>query len=361
MIRKALKILIIDDDKLMLRALSKAISRSFSVDEVVTLNDPLLVESYLSDNGHTYDLIVSDYQMPDLNGKDVLNIAKHYSPKSIRIMMSGNIGELYQIKDDIPANHFLKKPFDKNELLLLSELITRTNKIDWNEEQVINLGMLPYFPTPSANTISLIEEIHSLTQGVEPQLESQINKAIDILNCENGNSFQDLPNTIKRYISIAYFLSLELIHVIGVSRQNEAMNCYLTWSSQAYCVAKQRDTDEKTCERIFVMVFIGYIDFLINEYFALKADNDFFKPLDLSSKFLLLWGVSEHLISERARLISLSENNNVQDLIVRLFIRLTPNNKAISISSITPQQMSRPNFFDVLEDMRARRLVLEEA
>ncbi|MCF2855840.1 response regulator [Pseudoalteromonas sp. SMS1] len=356
MIEKEVKILIIDDDKLMLRALSKAVTRVLSVSEIVTLNDPLLVETYLSEDNANFDLIISDYQMPNLNGKEVLTIARHLSPKSVRILMSGDVGDISFSGQDIPTNHLMEKPFNKDELVLLKELMKRGQKVVLSEEESVNFGLLPYFPTPSYEIYSALNDI---TNANDPQLKLQLDKARDILTNENQSYHANLSCDMMHCVAIAYYLSLELIHIVGITRQNDALTSYLTWSSQAYSVASSKGLSKEICENIFMTVFIGYIHFLIKEYFLVKSANDKVFELNLSDKFLLMWGISEHLINERNR-IQTQSSSCIQDTITQLFLALSPNVKTLTLSSLIRAQSKTPHLNVIVKEMKAKNLVLEE-
>ncbi|OCQ18289.1 hypothetical protein A7985_24065 [Pseudoalteromonas luteoviolacea] len=361
MVRKASKILIIDDDKLMLRALSKAISRSLTVSDVVTLSDPLLAESYLSDNQSDYDLIISDFQMPSLSGKEVLTIAKQRAPKALRIIMSGDTNENLISKDDVPANYFMQKPFDKQDLALLETFLSRLEAIEYTDEQKMLFGLLPYFPFPSRDTKESLDNIVSLSDIYDTQLQIHIEKAHGLFKTENPTPKLEFSVSMLRCVSTAYYMSLELIHTIGVGQQTSACAEYLLWSSQAYSVAQEIGIPIKQCEEIYQVVFIGYLEYLIQQYFNQKLNAEQEGKTSLYLKYLLAWGIEKEVLENRLRVLSPDSSETSQDLILRLFIGLSPDRASIEVSELSSKKNDPLLFGKVIEQLRQRKLVLEDA
>ncbi|KZN53814.1 response regulator [Pseudoalteromonas luteoviolacea] len=359
MIRKASKVLIIDDDKLMLRALSKAISRSLTVSDVVTLNDPLLTESYLSTEQADYDLIISDFQMPKLSGKEVLTIAKHCNPKAMRIIMSGNITENLISRDDVPANYFMQKPFSKQDLTLLEEFLERSAQLNYSDEQQLIFGMLPYFPLPSYEVTKTLDQIYSPNDINDNQLFKLIEKAVCVFKTENSK--HEFTCNMVRFVATAYYISLELMHITGVGQQCEAISEYLIWASQAYSIASDIGITNSLCELVYLTVFIGYIEYLIQQYFSLKSNVDYANKTKLYSRYLLIWGINTNVVENRLRLVQLSSYEKYEDVISNLFIKLNPNQTAINISQFEEKDTSTRKLVTVIEHLRNRKLVLEEA
>ncbi|KZN64454.1 response regulator [Pseudoalteromonas luteoviolacea] len=358
MIRKASRVLIIDDDKLMLRALSKAISRSLTVSDVVTLNDPLLAESYLAAEQADYDLIISDFQMPQLSGKEVLTIAKHCKPKAMRIIVSGDIAENLISKDEVPANYFMQKPFSKQDLKLLEEFLRRAAQLSYSDEQQIILGMLPYFPYPSYEVNEALNQISLLNNIHDNQLLKLIEKAVNVFKTESAK-LEFTPNMI-RFVATAYFISIELMHIIGVGQQYEVINDYLTWSSQACSIASDTGSTKEMSELVYLTVFTGYIEYLIQQYFSIKSNIVHENKAQLYSKFLLIWGIDSYVVENRLRLIQTSPHEKYEDLISNLFIKLNPHQTAINISQINEKGTSNGKMVTVIEHLRSKKLVLKE-
>ncbi len=112
------KILIIDDDQLILYGLQKAL-RQEDV-EVVTASTAGVAMDELSIC--PYDLCLLDIHLPDYNGLDLMKVIQHICPKTKVIIMTAS----YMGDDELSANiiqaaengacHFMTKPFDLAEV-----------------------------------------------------------------------------------------------------------------------------------------------------------------------------------------------------------------------------------------------------
>ncbi|MBD1582142.1 response regulator [Pseudoalteromonas sp. S16_S37] len=107
------KILIVDDEEPVLRALNRLFARRY---DLTLYSDPLkAVESF--EHCH-YDLILSDIKMPHLDGFTVLKEFAAYFPNSGRMLISGytDIDECRDaLRNDI-AHIIVSKPWDNFEL-----------------------------------------------------------------------------------------------------------------------------------------------------------------------------------------------------------------------------------------------------
>lgn len=113
----------LDDDKFILASLQRSLRKEKNW-QVETFFD---VKDALENARHQrYDLFISDYQMPGIDGIKFLTIIKVLQPTSIRIILSGQDGiELAQqaIKEaDIYT--FVNKPVQQLELInVISEAL----------------------------------------------------------------------------------------------------------------------------------------------------------------------------------------------------------------------------------------------
>ncbi len=117
------KILLVDDDEQLRELLVETLTESgHSVTVAVNGRDAQLILEH-----QIYDLIVSDVQMPVMNGIELLQWVRSNS-KTPMILMSGfsRLLELMKPKD-IGAKAFLPKPFQPEDLVALvnQSLISR--------------------------------------------------------------------------------------------------------------------------------------------------------------------------------------------------------------------------------------------
>jgi DNA-binding NtrC family response regulator len=103
------RILIVDDELDMLRIISRALKNRY---EVITASNPLKALEIIRTNPRI-DLVLSDFEMPEMRGLDLLNEVIRTSPSTAVLLMSGND----EIETQLPASiPFLKKPFSPRDL-----------------------------------------------------------------------------------------------------------------------------------------------------------------------------------------------------------------------------------------------------
>ncbi len=107
------RIMVVDDDPLTLKNLRRILEKDGHT--VSTFSSPLRALQRLE--GTSYDLIISDVRMPDLDGLGFLNEAKRIVPGMEVILITG----FASIEDAVSATkkgayHYLAKPFDPRQI-----------------------------------------------------------------------------------------------------------------------------------------------------------------------------------------------------------------------------------------------------
>lgn len=80
------KILLVDDDPLILEGYKRSLSRDFLMETVVGGKQALRI---VADNG-PFAVVVSDMRMPEMDGIQLLSQIKTLSPDTVRVMLTGN-------------------------------------------------------------------------------------------------------------------------------------------------------------------------------------------------------------------------------------------------------------------------------
>ncbi|RED61811.1 response regulator transcription factor [Cohnella lupini] len=118
------RILIMEDDKAIKQLLEQFLSSQGYI--VTTANDGL--EGLELWNKGTYDLVLSDIMMPNLNGNDVLRIIRQQSDVPV-ILLSALSEEHHQIEGfDNGSDDYLTKPFSYKLLIKRVEAVLRRAK-----------------------------------------------------------------------------------------------------------------------------------------------------------------------------------------------------------------------------------------
>lgn len=108
------KILAVDDDRIILNVLNRALGREGI--QLETTQSPVRALELLPQE--TYSIIISDHNMPEMQGIELLEKARKISPSTIRIMLTGDPNQNTVI-DAINRGgvyKFLTKPWQDDQL-----------------------------------------------------------------------------------------------------------------------------------------------------------------------------------------------------------------------------------------------------
>ena len=125
------KILIIDDEPRMCQSLKELLaSQNY---ELNTANSAKEAIEFLNDN--SFDLILLDLCLPDMNGYHVMDHISQQSIGALVIILTGNASEESAIEAlRRGAYDYLKKPFEPEKLLITVKNALNLKKIKQDEE-----------------------------------------------------------------------------------------------------------------------------------------------------------------------------------------------------------------------------------
>lgn len=112
------RLLLVDDEVHVLQALHRALRQSFPGQNlhVETFSDP---EQALVRSGESmFDVVVSDYRMPGINGIDFLKMIKQTQPDAIRLVLSASteFETVMQALNQAEVFRYIPKPWQGDEL-----------------------------------------------------------------------------------------------------------------------------------------------------------------------------------------------------------------------------------------------------
>ena len=122
-------VMVVDDDKALLFLVERALKRRGF--QVTSFTQPALALSALRERPHAYDLMVTDYNMPDLNGVDLLRQAQTIRADLPIALASGYVTrEIEQSAFAAGALALIHKPNDVSELVETVQRLLRSARVD---------------------------------------------------------------------------------------------------------------------------------------------------------------------------------------------------------------------------------------
>lgn len=108
------RIMLVDDEPMVLKALGRVLHRSKHEVECYDCPEKALKRFHTA----TFDLVISDYRMPLMDGVAFLSQVKRLQPDVMRIILSayGDLGSLKSAINEAEIYRFISKPWDDYEL-----------------------------------------------------------------------------------------------------------------------------------------------------------------------------------------------------------------------------------------------------
>ncbi|MDY6967571.1 MAG: response regulator [Spirochaetota bacterium] len=115
------KIIFVDDEINLLQGLKRSLRSKKGEWDMLFLESGKETLEVLKRS--RYDIIVSDYRMPDINGIELLKVIKEKYPYMIRILLTGQSeAEIFEKAKDL-VNVYLPKPCSAHDLILNIEKV----------------------------------------------------------------------------------------------------------------------------------------------------------------------------------------------------------------------------------------------
>ncbi|KID55914.1 hypothetical protein JF50_16375 [Pseudoalteromonas luteoviolacea] len=316
---KPTNVLILDDDKLVLRSLSRSLSRVLNVDNIVTINDPTLVEQYLSNSDVQYDLFITDYQMPSINGAQALKIVQVKSPTTIRVLMSGDIGSIHNDFNEVSANIFMPKPFSIDDINFLGYIYHKAKCFDVTDDHELKQGFVPYVPLPEKNTAETPNKQHSYLNTTS-NFESYINVS-KLENNDRTIILEASSDLLNKHIE---FLD-RFIDSVGWVQINKEIEFFFDWALKSFVFSRLHNVTEEQSIGIFCIIFSYWINKVV--YLYLKAGFGKSFELSILNRYASIWGVDENLINERQKMIVESPSSDSAIICKTVLENINTNNE----------------------------------
>ncbi|WP_347987064.1 response regulator [Methylomonas sp. AM2-LC] len=132
--KQNINILIVDDEPNVLKSLSRLL-RQYSLSVANNSEEALSLAKL-----HSFDLVISDYRMPGINGVDFLILFKLIQPDAVRVVLTGHAdmeGVQHAI-NEAQVFRFINKPWNNDELLAIVEKGLEQKRILLENREIVD-------------------------------------------------------------------------------------------------------------------------------------------------------------------------------------------------------------------------------
>lgn len=108
-------VMLVDDEELAVNAIARVLHHMGY--EITTFTDPEEALAAFRDAPNDYDAVITDYQMPAINGIELCERLRAIRPELPLLLASGNSSEIDPVRaKEVGVEHVLPKPFSAEEL-----------------------------------------------------------------------------------------------------------------------------------------------------------------------------------------------------------------------------------------------------
>lgn len=311
-----INILIIDDDILLLRALTRTLNRLCPNTQITCIANAAEFEPLIS-KGFAPHIIFCDSMMKLPSGQYVLRRAKDISPLALRCLLTGDLSSNYQLQINNAIHFHLIKPFKEIHLISVLESVKLLNELPISTAHKTILGQLKELPFLGETTQNLIRELNKEEPNVnlleqyiihDPVLTGKVLQMANSAFMGFDNHTSNLKEAIVRIglnnlKAIAVFLELsqQLNNKAKTKDISHLINKGYKKGELAQSLAKYLKQDRQTQLFAFavgLLSVIGELTIVCNEQ---EIDPKKVPEFSLSAYLLALWGFEKIVV--RAQLI----------------------------------------------------------
>ena len=186
-----LRILFVDDEIVMLQSLARSLRimhKEWDCEYVSSGKEALSVLSHES-----YDLVVSDMRMPEMDGAELLTQVKHLYPETMRFVLSGQAEERVFLRSLGSMHQFLAKPCDFEVLKgSINRGLSLRNYLHSNKEikkLLLEVDSLPSLPDLYCELMNELESADSSLERIGDIISRDVGMTSKILQVANSGFF----------------------------------------------------------------------------------------------------------------------------------------------------------------------------
>ena len=223
------KILFVDDDELVLKAINRSTREMRQEWDVAFASDGHLALQMMSDVN--FDVIVTDLSMPRMSGMDLLAQVKETYPGVIRIVLSGDPDQHNPHKVAGSAHQYLTKPCSSARLReTIQQACARKENVDHDGLEVLvsKLGGLPSLPTLYQKIMVEVQRRNTSLKNIGDIIAKDMSMTSKLLQMVNSPFF-GLTRKVSNPAHACRLLGLETVKALVLTSKifSEFETCHI--------------------------------------------------------------------------------------------------------------------------------------
>lgn len=211
----SMQVLFVDDEPRVLRGLIRLLRDDrWQLHTAESAADALAM---IADG--SYDVVVSDYRMPGMDGVTLLERVRDEQPEIVRIVLTGDIDQGPALRSTAVAHHCLTKPCQPELLLAALERAARLRVMltrDDLRQLIGRLGSLPSSPSLWSELQRRLSDPDTSAADIAAIISADIAMTTKVLQLVNS-SFMGLSRTVSSVAEAVAYLGVEMVRNLVVS------------------------------------------------------------------------------------------------------------------------------------------------
>ncbi|SCA62466.1 Uncharacterized protein SCG7109_AA_00520 [Chlamydiales bacterium SCGC AG-110-M15] len=289
-----LKVLFVDDEPQILQGLKRTLHPMRSQWEIAFANSGKEALEQFANT--SFDVIVSDIRMPEMDGTELLKIVKEKYPQTIRLALSGEMGKEFGYKVARIVNQCLSKPASADQIKAAINRASGMKKALQNDdikERVSQMEHLPSLPDMYNKIKQIIESPSASMSDVADVISKDMAMTAKILQLANS-AFFGIARKITSIKHAVTMLGLELIadlvltvHLFHSYENNKALKGFsveqlwshaLTVAGLATQLAKEERCPQEVIDESFLTGMLHQLGKLV---LAVNFPDEFSEVLQI--------------------------------------------------------------------------------
>nr|WP_157729214.1 HDOD domain-containing protein [Vibrio qinghaiensis] len=311
----ALKVICVDDDEFMLKAIGRLIRRLRPDWQLMLVSDPLAwKEEWHKVHDELPAIIISDLLMPKLRGDELLEEFRNRYPQVVRVLLTGDTTNKLPQKAHAYSHFVIPKPFTEDDFERLFVCTERLYQMPFNDECRTKLGGFADLPVLPTSVRRLQQTIASPTCDItaiadtishEPALVARVFQIANSSYFGFRRHTESLSEAVGRLgATLIETIAVSLLchhthHYVSRHEHQKVAEQALRVSCIAQLLAKQFECSRLDQDRVFVASLLTSIGTLIllEEGAALDAVDSFIGLQNgyadshiIAAYVLIIWG-----------------------------------------------------------------------